>query len=147
MLYTKPTLLGYMQLVSIGACVVLRTACILCFSLFLPSVYAAQLIMIEEDHCPYCQRFNDEIAPAYPNTTEGKQAPLRRVNIDKGWPSDLAHIEPETLTPTFILVENDRELGRMYGYQGDEFFWFLLGELLDKLDADNMETGSQNSKP
>lgn len=94
---------------------------------------SAELIMVEETGCAFCARFNDEIAPIYPNTTEGSIAPLRRINIDKGWPDNLSHIKTESLTPTFILVQDNRELGRLYGYQGDEFFWFLLGELLEKL--------------
>jgi len=95
---------------------------------------SAQLIMVEETHCPFCARFNAEIAPVYPKTTEGNIAPLRRVSIDEGWPDDLSHIETESLTPTFILIQDNRELGRLYGYQGDEFFWFLLGELFEKLE-------------
>jgi len=94
---------------------------------------SAQLIMVEETGCAFCARFNDEIAPIYPNTSEGRVAPLRRVNIDEGWPDDLLHIKSESLTPTFILIQDNQELGRLYGYQGDEFFWFLLGELLEKL--------------
>jgi len=95
----------------------------------------AQLLMIEETNCPYCKRFNDEIAPAYPNTTEGKLAPLKRINLDDGWPDALSHINSESLTPTFILLQDNREVGRLHGYQGDEFFWFLLGELLEKLES------------
>jgi len=101
---------------------------------------SAQLVMVEESDCPYCERFNAEIAPAYPNTTEGKAAPLRRVNIENGWPADLSHIKTETLTPTFILIQNNQELGRLHGYQGDEFFWFLLGELFEKLVPSTVKT-------
>jgi len=100
---------------------------------------SAQLIMVEETSCPYCLRFNAEIAPAYPNTTEGKTAPLRRINIDNGWPADLSHIKKESLTPTFILMQDNQELGRLHGYQGDEFFWFLLGELFEKLNPDSVK--------
>ena len=98
-----------------------------------------QLIMVEETNCPYCKRFNAEIAPIYPKTSEGIIAPLRRINIDEGWPDDLSYLKTESLTPTFILVQDNRELGRLHGYQGDEFFWFLLGELFDKLNPDTGE--------
>lgn len=114
-----------------------------CFALgllFAVSAQAAELLMVEEAGCVFCKKFNDEIAPAYPNTTEGKLAPLRRIDLANGWPDDLSTIEPETLTPTFILVENNQELGRLYGYQGDEFFWYLLGELLEKLDTETTES-------
>ena len=97
---------------------------------------AAELLMLEQKGCAYCEKFDREIAPAYPNTAEGKTAPLRRIDIDEKWPEDLAGIKPSTVTPTFILIDNNQESGRLYGYNGDEYFWFLLGELLDNLQSD-----------
>lgn len=126
---------------------VLNTAFAVLVSLLPQAVVAAQLLMIEETGCVYCARFNEEIAPAYPKTTEGKRAPLRRVNIDNGWPEDLSYIKPEQLTPTFILVENEHELGRLYGYQGDEFFWYLLGEMLEKLEPEKLEPDKKKENP
>lgn len=97
---------------------------------------SAELLMLEQEGCAYCEKFDSEIAHAYPNTTEGKIAPLRRIDIHEEWPEDLAAIEPSTLTPTFILIENNQESGRLYGYNGDVYFWFLLGELLEKVQPD-----------
>lgn len=94
---------------------------------------AAQLVIVEELGCVYCARFNREIAPAYPKTTEGAKAPLRRVQLNDAWPDDLQAIEPARFTPTFILVENGQEIDRLTGYPGDEHFWFLLGQMLEKL--------------
>ena len=39
---------------------------------------AAEMLMLEQPGCAWCKRFNAEIAPAWPNTDEGKAAPLRR---------------------------------------------------------------------
>ncbi len=97
-------------------------------------VAAAELIMLEQPGCPWCARFNEEIAPAYGKTQEGHRAPLRRVDITQAWPADLDFVERERFTPTFVLVEGGRELGRIRGYPGDEFFWYLLGDLIAKLD-------------
>lgn len=108
-------------------------------------LHAAQLVMIEEEHCVYCEKFNREIAPAYPKTAEGKMAPLRRIDLGDEWPEDLANIKQESLTPTFILIQNGREIDRLHGYQGDEFFWYLLGEMLKKLEPES-STPSE-SKP
>lgn len=96
---------------------------------------AAELVMFEQAGCAWCLRWNNEIGPAYPNTPEAKIAPLRRVDIHKPLPADLAGIRAERFTPTFVLVENGKEIGRMRGYTGDQFFWFLLGEMLGKLDT------------
>jgi len=95
---------------------------------------AAELIMFEQAGCSWCARWNAEIGPAYPKTEEGQIAPLRRVDIHKKLPDDLAGIRVERFTPTFVLVDNGVEIGRMRGYTGDEFFWYLLGEMLQKLD-------------
>lgn len=89
--------------------------------------------MIESDDCPYCQRFHAEIGVAYPKTEEGRLAPLRILDISKPMPVELANIERAFVTPTFILVNNNTEVDRLLGYPGDEYFWFLLGEMLEKL--------------
>lgn len=96
-------------------------------------VSAAELIMIEQPGCAWCVRWNQEIGPAYPKTEEGRTAPLRRVDISDGWPDDLAGIQRERLTPTFILVNDGKEVARLRGYPGAHFFWPLLNEMLGKL--------------
>ena len=91
---------------------------------------AAELLMLEQPGCVWCAQFNAEIAPAWPKTEEGRRAPLRRVDISKPWPSDLEGIAKERFTPTFVLLDKGREIGRIRGYVGDEFFWYRIGELL-----------------
>lgn len=105
------------------------------------SALAAQLLMLEQPGCSWCARFNAEIAPAWPNTSEGRRAPLRRVDITRPWPSDLAGIAIERFTPTFVLIDKGREIGRLRGYPGDEFFWTSIGEILAKLPK---ETAAAN---
>jgi hypothetical protein len=96
---------------------------------------AAELVMFTQRGCPWCAAFDREVAPAYPKTPEGARAPLRRADIDKPLPRDLAFIQVERLTPLFVLVHDGREIGRIRGYPGEDFFWGLLGELMKRLDA------------
>ncbi len=98
-----------------------------------PNAIAAELLMLEQNGCAWCKRWHEEIGGIYPNTEEAKIAPLRVVNIHEPWPEDLKNIQMERFTPTFVLMENGIEIGRMRGYTGDNFFWFLLKEMLDKL--------------
>lgn len=91
---------------------------------------AAELLMLEQPGCVWCAQFNAQIAPAWPKTPEGRLAPLRRVDITRPWPSDLAGVAKERFTPTFVLMDDGREIGRIRGYVGDEFFWYRIGELL-----------------
>ncbi|MDK3017542.1 hypothetical protein QO033_07620 [Pseudodonghicola sp. IC7] len=90
---------------------------------------AAELVMVEQAGCAWCARWNAEIAPAYPNTTEGKFAPLRRVSL-RTLPADLEVARRVTFTPTFLLVEDGREIARMEGYPGEDFFWPMLDQML-----------------
>ncbi len=93
-------------------------------------VEAAELVMVEQPGCHWCQRWDDEIAHIYPKTGEGQVAPLRRVNL-RALPEDVEFASRPVFTPTFVLVQDGQELGRLEGYNGDEFFWFLLARLLD----------------
>jgi hypothetical protein len=100
-----------------------------------PNLRAAELVMFEQAGCVWCEAFNREIAPLYPKTEEGRRAPLRRVDIDRPVPKELAFIEIERLTPLFVLIENGREIGRIRGYPGEDHFWGLLGVLLKRIDT------------
>ncbi|WP_346914091.1 transcriptional regulator [uncultured Roseibium sp.] len=96
--------------------------------------WSAELIMIEEPGCPWCRAWHEQIGIAYPKTEEGKRAPLRRVDLTEPWPEDLKDIRRERVTPTFILVDAGNEVARLRGYPGENFFWPLLDEMLEKLD-------------
>jgi thioredoxin-related protein len=98
-----------------------------------PVAEAAQLLIFERPGCPYCAKFDREVAPIYPLTAEGKAVPARRVDISKPIPPDLAFVAVERLTPVFVVIDNGREIGRFRGYAGDDHFWGLLGALLDRL--------------
>lgn len=87
--------------------------------------------MVEQSGCHWCAQWDAEISHIYPKTDEGKRAPLRRVDL-RDLPDDIDFASRPVFTPTFVLVEDGKELGRMEGYAGDEFFWFVLGKLLDE---------------
>ena len=95
---------------------------------------AAELIMFEQKGCVWCQRFDRDVGAVYDKTPEGRRAPLRRVDIGKPQPQDLAFIRRERFTPVFVLIDNGREFGRIRGYPGEAFFWGLFATLLQRLD-------------
>ncbi len=96
---------------------------------------AAELIMFEAETCPWCAAWDQDVGIIYDKTDEGRQAPLRRSDVDGPRPVDLWHIEGVVYTPTFVLLEHGREVGRIVGYPGEAFFWGLLGDLLRKTEA------------
>lgn len=94
-----------------------------------------RLIMVEREGCIYCARWNETIGPIYPKTPEGQIAPLERVDIHDTWAEGLETGPAPFFTPTFLLIEGNREVGRIEGYPGEDFFWGLLGQALHDAGA------------
>ncbi len=90
-----------------------------------------ELLMFEREGCSFCRTWDEQIAPAYPHTSEGIAAPLRRIDIKAPLPegTTLTGRSP-AFTPTFVLTDDGTEVARMEGYAGDEFFWVLLDRML-----------------
>ena len=95
----------------------------------------AELVMFDDPSCVWCRRWNAEIGPSYPRTAEGRLAPLRRVNIRQQADAGIALARPVRGTPTFVLVHDGSEIGRIDGYAGSDFFYPRLAELLKLLPA------------
>lgn len=109
----------------------IRSTILMLFALFSAApAFATELVMVEEHGCMWCERWNAEIAPIYPKTGAGKFAPLRRVDIHAPMPDDLQELGSMHFTPTFVLVDNGQEIGRIEGYIGEEFFWVILEKML-----------------
>lgn len=112
-------------------------AILIFFALFMgwmpTTVSSAELVMFEEENCEWCETWHEKIGPIYPKTPEGKFAPLRRIDISENIPKDLAHLRPASFTPTFVVVENGKEVSRILGYPGEDFFWGLLEGALKKI--------------
>ncbi|WP_061020936.1 hypothetical protein [Bradyrhizobium sp. CCH5-F6] len=97
---------------------------------------AAELVMFERSGCLWCARFNAEIAPIYDRTEESQAAPLRRVDLGAPLPADLAGIDPGAFTPTFVVVKEGREIGRIRGYPGNAYFFGLLNRILSNAGSE-----------
>jgi hypothetical protein len=102
---------------------------------FLPLQAAAEpvLLMAEEDGCYWCAKWNEELGHIYPKTAEGRTAPLVRFDLHSEMP-DVTFAKSVHFTPTFILVEDGAEVGRIEGYPGEDFFWGLLGMLFEQAE-------------
>ncbi len=91
-----------------------------------------RLIMVEQPGCTYCAMWDHEIGPAYPNTAEGRFAPLERAQLRDGAPQGVTYDRRVLLTPTFILVRDGSEIARMEGYVGEDFFWPVYARFLEQ---------------
>jgi hypothetical protein len=99
------------------------------------AAHAAELFMYRRAGCPWCATWDREIGPIYPKTDIGRRLPLRMVDLDRGNAPAVRTRSPVRYTPTFVLVENGEEFGRIEGYPGDAFFWGLLEQLFDQLPS------------
>lgn len=88
-----------------------------------------RLLMAEEPGCYWCAQWNEDIAPIYPKSAEGRAAPLQRYDIFAP-PADVSFDRRVVFTPSFVLVVDGTEVGRIEGYPGEDFFWGLLGKML-----------------
>ena len=107
---------------------------------------AAELLMYQEQGCVWCRRWNTEVGPAYSKSAEGRRAPLRRIDIHGPEPVDVVLSAPVRATPTFVLVESGREVGRITGYPGADFFWGMLEGLIAKLEPERLPTAPQGDR-
>jgi hypothetical protein len=97
---------------------------------------SAELIMFEQPYCEWCEAWEEEVGIIYSKTSEGKRVPIRRIDIHGARPADLNKIKPVIFTPTFVLVQNGAEVGRILGYPGEDHFWGLLNHMLEQLPMD-----------
>jgi thioredoxin-related protein len=94
---------------------------------------AAQLVVFGSKRCPYCLAWEREIGRIYPRTEEAWLAPLRRVDVEGRLPADLTQLRDVQVSPTFVLVDEGYEVGRIVGYDGPSTFWPQLRRLLARL--------------
>jgi hypothetical protein len=102
------------------------------------AAFAAELLFVERAGCPYCSKWEREVSAPYQNSEEGRKAPLRRHSLEQGQPAGV--LSPIRFTPTFVLMEQGREIGRITGYMDDHSFWGLLAPLMTKLEATPLPT-------
>jgi len=109
------------------------TGLLICAAVFaIIPANAAQLINLEKDGCSWCERWHQVIGLIPDNTPESKYTPLRRVDVHEGLPNDLSFAVKGGYTPTFILIDDDRETGRIRDYSGEESSCGLLVKMIQK---------------
>ena len=113
----------------------LLAAAVLAAGLLWPVVSrASELVMFEQGGCVWCARWNRDVGPVYDKTAEAKVLPLRRVDIGQQTAAGITLAAPVIYTPTFVVVDNGREIGRITGFISDDTFWGLLDTLAAKLE-------------
>ncbi len=122
-------------------------AIVIAIALFLtaPMSHAVELLIMDDLSCVYCKRFKADAGATYNESPYAEWAPLRYMIWSKGyrphpheWPDwfraarDEGRINKVRGTPTFILYDTPpgedkpREVGRILGYRGEEWFYDRL---------------------
>lgn len=94
---------------------------------------AAELLVVSDRTCGPCILFERQVGILYGKTDEARLAPLRMLAYGRSPPDDYAFVGVPKVAPTFVLVDQGREVGRFEGYSGDELFWMNLTRLLQQL--------------
>ena len=92
------------------------------------AISETRLLMAEEEGCYWCAKWDAEISHIYPKTAEGRIAPLERFDVRSAHPV-YTFAKRVAYTPTFLLIDDGKEVGRIEGYPGEDFFWPLLSDL------------------
>ena len=89
-----------------------------------------ELVVIEADGCIYCGLFRRDVLPSYAVSEQGKQMPVRFVDVNDTNTARLDLKSPVDNVPTFIVVKSQHEVGRISGYMGPEDFFHSISYLL-----------------
>ena len=95
--------------------------------------YALELLMFHSKYCGYCMAFMKEVAVDY----EYRDMPLVIIDAynQPDWFKEAYkenRIKPIRGTPTFIIWNGRKELARLTGYSGKEWFYTNLDSMFKK---------------
>ena len=80
-----------------------------------PVAHAAELVYFGSAACSVCDRWDEEVGDLYAKTQEAKILPLRHHDLHDDRPDDLKFVRGVVYTPTFVAVEDGKEIGRIVG--------------------------------
>jgi len=80
-----------------------------------------EIIVIESDNCPYCEKFKKDVLSSYKGT----------VKIRKAYSSQMDNFKIKTklfATPTILFIEDGTEILANRGYMDEKSFYKMLGD-------------------
>lgn len=95
-----------------------------------PQLGNLQLLVMEADGCIYCGIFRRDVLPSYEASERGKEMPVRFVDINDIPKTGIELQSQIDILPTFVIIKDNREIGRIPGYMGPEDFFHSINYLL-----------------
>jgi thioredoxin-related protein len=96
----------------------------------IPASGNIQLIVMEAEGCIYCSIFRRDVLPSFEMSERGKEMPVRFVDVNDVEKSGIELRSPIDILPTFVVIKDNQELGRIPGYMGPEDFFHSINYLL-----------------
>ena len=94
---------------------------------------AAELIMFSSPGCSRCEAWEKDIGVIFQLTEEAKHFRLIHIDITDPLPSRLSNLDAVQYTPTFVVLDKQREIGRITGYINEGYFWWELQNIIKRL--------------
>ena len=98
------------------------------------------LIYVYSPECGACRQFDGEVGAIYPKTNESLALPMERVLIDDWQAKRHKLVECASAavigTPTFLQIQNCRELDRITGYSDEELFWLGHRRMMNRIESE-----------
>jgi thioredoxin-related protein len=93
-----------------------------------PVLAERELLMITSDSCPFCMAWERDVGQIYNKSTYAKNLPLIRIQFGSSLPENMQLLAEVRGTPTFIILENQKEIDRIVGYSDAEMYWWQISE-------------------
>ena len=89
-----------------------------------------ELIVFEHPDCQFCRVFRRDVLPRYQEAPTANRAPIRFIDIERTETASLRLRGGIHVVPTFVLMEDGREVDRIVGYWAPENFFKMLSYML-----------------
>ena len=89
-----------------------------------------EVLVFESESCIYCRIFRRDVLPQYLQSKRAKMAPIKFIDVKRVDPKKLGIVAPLTMLPTFVIMREGRERGRINGYLGPEPFFHMVSQIL-----------------
>lgn len=89
-----------------------------------------EIVVMEAPGCIYCTLFRRDVLPAYQASAQAKDVPIRFIDINDEAAGAVGLEQPVDIVPTFVVLKNNKEIGRIPGYTGPEAFFHTVNYLI-----------------
>jgi thioredoxin-related protein len=96
----------------------------------IPKASNLELVVMEAPGCTYCGIFRRDVLPAYEASERAKDVPIRFLDVNDVSSTKIDLETPVDIVPTFVILKDNKEIGRIPGYVGPETFFHTINYLL-----------------